>query len=217
MNRIAIRCSFTALAALAAMTCANRAVLAQTWTELGDAGQNGVAAAQNTVGSGPLTQIQGVLTGFSDVDVFCIEVTDHTTFRAFVGGFGGDSMLWLFNPSGTLQVWNDNASVFAQEGDIGEQGVFSNGIYYLAISNYNLQPRDAANTSLTLTTLWPGPQYQQRQGTTGTLDHWTALNSGPPMESYRIALISAAFAPAPGAGAAPVLGGLAAVRRPRRR
>ncbi len=57
------------------------AALAQTWNESPDAGEL-PGTAQITVGTGALSEIDGGLLDVSDVDMYCIRVTDPPTFRA---------------------------------------------------------------------------------------------------------------------------------------
>ena len=47
---------------------------AQTWTEVGDAGDL-IATAQTTVGAGAITQITGSLPLSDDVDLYCVRLT----------------------------------------------------------------------------------------------------------------------------------------------
>src|SRR5205807_874170 len=57
------------------------AAQAQVWNESGDAGDL-PATAQNTVGTGSLTSIQGNLDSPTDVDMYCIHVADRFAFVA---------------------------------------------------------------------------------------------------------------------------------------
>lgn len=208
-------------AAAAAMLAGGSAAMAggNTWAETGDAGQT-IGTAQQTLGLGSLQVLTGVLDGRNDVDIFCIHITDEALFRAQVTSFAGqDSILWLFNPDGTLQVANDdngNAGVPGLLSLITSQGVFSNGIYYLGISRYSNQPLNAANAPLLGNNLWPGPDVQQIQGNANILHHWNnGTEPGDMSGAYAITLRGAEFCPTPGAAALLGLGGLVAGRRRR--
>lgn len=208
--------------------CLSLPATGQTWNEGPDAGQNGVGAAQITIGSGQLRFINGIIANPADVDIFCIRITDEASFSARVTSFGStsslNSRLWLFNPDGTLQVWNDNSTfppVTPSDffSHITSQGVFSNGVYLLAMSHVLANPTDASGGQLNQTNgLWPGPDYQQlRPGGASVLAGW----SGSPLEgaggNYTITLTGAEFhaIPTPSAAATLGLGGLIAARRRR--
>lgn len=204
-------------AAAAAMLAGGSSALAgdNTWAETGDAGQT-IGTAQQTLGLGSLQVLTGVLDGRNDVDIFCIHITDEALFRAQVTSFAGqDSILWLFNPDGTLQVANDDFGGGALS-TITSQGVFSNGIYYLGVSRFANIPLNAANASLLTNTFWPGPDFQQIRGNANILDHWNnGTSPGNVGGAYSITLRGAEFCPTPGAAALLGLGGLVAGRRRR--
>lgn len=201
---------------------------AQTWNEGPDAGQNGVGAAQITIGSGNLRFINGIIANPADVDIFCIRVTDEASFSARVVSFGSsstvNSRLWLFNPNGTLQVWNDNSAFpIVAPSDylslITSQGVFANGVYLLAISHVLADPTDSVGNQLNQTNgLWPGPDYQQlRPGVSGVLSGWSNSSMEGVGGNYTIALTGAEFHALPSPAAATLLGfgGFFAARRRR--
>ncbi|MCP9874376.1 hypothetical protein [Synechococcus sp. Cruz CV-v-12] len=193
---------------------------AQVWNEVGDAGQNGVGAAQVTVGAGALTTINGSLFRDQDVDLYCIRITDFANFRAIVtASTNPDSTLHLFNPDGTLQVYNDDYFSGSGFSLITSQGVFANGTYFLAMANYDNRPRSVSNTDLHANTVWPGPQNNQVQGNGLVLSSWAGdgvVFFGLP-GAYTIELQGAEFhfIPAPSAAAMLGLGGLMAARRRR--
>jgi hypothetical protein len=190
---------------------------AQVWNEVGEAGQNGVGAAQITVGAGALTTINGSLFRDGDVDLYCISITDFASFRAIVTSSANpDSTLHLFNPDGTLQVSNDDYYLGSGYSLLTSQGVLANGTYFLAMTNYDIRPQSMSGTDLYANTFWPGPNAQQ-QGNGLVLSSWfgQSVFAGP--GAYTIALEGAEFhlVPAPGAAAMITLGGLIASRRRR--
>lgn len=182
------------------------------WIEVGDAGQDGVGAAQLTVGQGPLANIFGTLDGNNDADLYCIRITNEAQFLASVISFPGSAVLSLFNPDGTLQVGSYDP---AGDATITSQGVFTNGIYFLGISSFENKGLGADEAPVFADTVWPGPDLAQYQGTGSVLDHWD--NQGKFGGTYRIILHGAAFhVPTPGAGAMLGLGGMLMLRRRRR-
>lgn len=171
----------------------------QTWFEVGDAGQNGIAAAQVVSGSGTLNEINGILAfEGNDVDVYQIMITDFTSFSAETAG-PLDTMLWLFKADGTGQVANDDYSGISPLSRITNQGVFANGVYYIAVSTFNNQPQDAGGAFSFTATSWPGPDTNQLQpnGAAGPFEQWTGdLDPGG---GYQIFFTGASFVPSPGA------------------
>ena len=117
MNRMKL--SFVALGIAAMAGTAS----AQTWNEIGDAGDYPTNPAQVTVGVGALTSINGFLAGASagdDADAYLLTITDAANFMAStdpnyggsfidVGGFQDDSRLWLYDAmTGSLLMANDD-------------------------------------------------------------------------------------------------------------
>lgn len=198
------------------------ATFAQTWNEGPDAGQNGVGAAQITVGSGQLRFINGITANAADVDLFCIRITDEASFSARVLSFGPtgtlNSRLWLFNADGTLQVWNDDIDPL--NGDhlslITSQGVFNNGVYLLGMSFGGGALDASGNLIMATQTSWPGPDFQQLPGNGGVLASWST-SSAEIGGNYTIALTGAEFhvVPEPGVVSLLSVGGLMIARRRR--
>jgi hypothetical protein len=193
---------------------------AQTWNEVGDAGRDGVSAGQITFGEGALTTINGTLNVPTDVDLYGIRITDEALFRAEITAFAGpDPALFLFNADGTLQVFNDDLSLSDLLSVITSQGVFTNGVYFIAIGNLPNYPLTATSALMTTWNLWPGPDFRQRQSSGGILAGWDDHVGVPsdPFAAYSISLQGAEFlrVPAPGVVAMLGLGGLMASRRRR--
>ncbi len=190
---------------------------AQTWGEMGDAGQDGIGAAQTTVGSGSLSSITGLLTSGADVDLYEIRITDIAGFTAStIGGASFDTQLFLFAADGSGITENDDSgglqSLINSDGLIGSgSGV---GNYFLAVSRFNADPRDAGGVALFGFGTWPGSGDQRMPTSTAALAQWTT--SGSAAGDYRIELTGAEYAvPAPASLALLGLGGLAAARRRR--
>lgn len=193
------------------------AASAQVWDEVGDAGEAGIGAAQATVGAGPLTEIRGFLDAF-DADVYQIRITDVDGFSATtIGGASFDTQLFLFAADGSGITENDDAG--SLQSLINNQGLLGSGstpgLYYLAVSSFNRDPRDAGGSALFGFTSWPGTRTDQRMPTSANpFVSWS--DSGGGSGDYSIFLTGAEYAiPAPASLALLGLGGLAAARRRR--
>ncbi len=199
----------------AVLACCGSAYGDFSWNEVGDAGQNNIGAAQTPVGGGLLTSIVGTIGGANDVDLFGpFVITDPVGFLADVrGGATFDTQLFLFDAGGFGVVHNDDES--GPQSAIGGQAGFGAGEYYLAISAFNADPRDAGGGDIFGFAQFPGPLLQQRMpiGAAGALDAWTtSSNTG----GYNIA-IQGGVEPIPAPGSAVLalfgLGVFALIRR----
>jgi hypothetical protein len=111
------------------------------WTEIGDAGDL-PGTAQIVQGGGPLDSIFGVMND-PDVDMYKIYIYDPAGFSAHATGF--DPQLFLFDQSG-LGVYGDDDSGGGLNALLPAGNTYSPttpGIYYLAISEFNLDPFSA--------------------------------------------------------------------------
>lgn len=131
---------------------------ADTWTEVGDAGQT-LPSAQYTgaVGGNPLSMIFGSLGSSGDVDVYYINIAVASTFsattvNALTTTAGLDTQLYLFGSNGAAIYANDD-----DPGGLSSQstlpagnllGPLSPGFYYLAIATSGNEPVNFANTLL---------------------------------------------------------------------
>jgi MYXO-CTERM domain-containing protein len=209
-----MRTYLTAAVVLAAAGVAS----AQVWNESGDAGQDGVGAAQATVGSGALSSIVGTV-GL-DVDLYQIRITDIAGFTAStVGGAAFDTQLFLFAADGTGITENDDENdTFSLQSRINSDGLIGTGaapgIFYLAITSFNNQPLDGDGLGMFSFDVWPGSGDQRSPVSAGSLTSWNG--SGFEEGDYSISLTGAEYSvPAPASLALLGLGGLAAVRRRR--
>lgn len=188
---------------------------AQVWNESGDAGQDGIGAAQATVGAGALSAIVGSID--TDVDLYQIRITDIAGFTAStIGGASFDTQLFLFAADGTGITENDDSgglqSLINSDGLIGSGS--TPGIYYLAVSRFNNDPRGTDTLAMFGFTTWPGSGDQRMPSSTAALASWSGTSSTA--GDYRIELTGAEYSvPAPASLALLGLGGLAAARRRR--
>lgn len=135
------------LAILTVALCSNLA-RAQTYTEGGDVGHQGVLRAEACFAGGALTRINGSLDASDRADAYIIRVTNGAGFSAATTGLASfDTQLFLFYMDGSGLVSND---------DFGAPGVrtsnittgIANGYYILAISRYDDEPVDAAGVPI---------------------------------------------------------------------
>jgi hypothetical protein len=175
--------------------------------EIGDAAA--LLPGQNT-GSGALITITGELAlGAADVDLYAINIVDFANFSATVAS-GFDSQLFLFNAAGLGVVANDDA--IGANSRISSPLVNANGLYYIAISSYNIDPTSAGGF------IFPNTPFTGNNGPTGpgggsALTGWSGTGGAG---TYEIRFTGTDAVPAPGALALLGLGGLFAGRRNRR-
>lgn len=155
---------------------------AQTWAELGDAGQT-LGAAQVVDTNGSVATITGQ--NQFDADLFLIDIQDPVGFTA-AATCSFDAQLWLFDERGYPVCSNDDQG-FVTNPAIGAGFVPAAGRYYLAISpwNYDAQsPAGAMWGGLVAVTLAPNGVGRRE-----ALSGW----SGPTAlaGTYSIALVGA--------------------------
>ncbi|MBM4274854.1 MAG: hypothetical protein FJ134_10420 [Deltaproteobacteria bacterium] len=184
------------LVVMAALAIMAGGAYAATWNETGDA-EPLLGTAQVTTGSGPLTQISGQFFDRTDVDLYKIQITDHVNFTAQTG-LGWDPMLWLFNSSGLGVIADDDylgGSPKLSKGTIYQPP--SNGIYYLAISNFPHGPYSSGGNIFTWENLLASDgNYVSTPDGPGAglpLSSWSGAWEGPG-EPYTITLEGAGFA-----------------------
>ena len=162
------------------------------WTEVGDAGDL-PGTAQIVAGSGPLDSIFGVMND-PDVDMYQIYIFDPAGFSAYASGF--DPQLFLFDQAGMGVYANDDylsLNAFLPAGD--PYSPTTPGIYYLAISEWNLDPFNAGGK------IFSGYPIEAPTGPGGgnPVSYWSGGTWGHGGE-YMIELTGASYViPAPGA------------------
>ncbi|HVP38454.1 MAG TPA: hypothetical protein VMS93_04645 [Candidatus Saccharimonadales bacterium] len=178
--------------ALALLVPASRAA-AQTWNELGDAGSL-IPSAQHTVGSGPLTTIRGSLSSGTDIDLYCLTVTDPTNFYAhLLCTVSQDVHLWLFNASGYGVAHDDGCQ--ASLTGVWAPLVPSAGTYYLAVGGWGALALNGSQSLWTFSAGNPiiGPRAPDGPGAALPLTGWSGGSLGPLGPNYSVSLNGATF------------------------
>jgi hypothetical protein len=203
---------------LMALSAAHTTILAATWNETGDAGDS-LFTAQSTVGTGPLTQINGTLPSDSDLDLYLIRITDEANFLAYRNGALAqtDPDIWLFDLSGNGVSFN-NTTAFGQTG-LTSANVTANGLYYLGVSNGGAVAASAGGAIWNTGGAGPflGERAPDGPGAASPFTGWSSLGLNNSTFNYTLTLQGADFAavPEPGSLALMTLGlfALAAWRR----
>jgi len=177
--------SFLALTALTATA------LAQVdWTEQGDAGDlPETAQATGTDTSTPLSTISGALAA-DDVDMFAIYIADPSAFQAETNTdtTDFDSQLWLFDVNGNGIVHDDDSAGSLRSRITNANNCIPGpGIYYIAISRWNRDPRDCNDIAI-----WTGTANACAVAGSSRVASWTGSTSAG---TYQIVLQGAFTAP----------------------
>jgi hypothetical protein len=177
--------SFLALTALTATA------LAQVdWTEQGDAGDlPETAQATGTDTNTPLSSISGALAA-DDVDMFAIYIADPSAFRAETNTTttNFDSQLWLFDVNGNGIVHDDDSAGSLRSRITNANNCIPGpGIYYIAISRWNRDPRDCNDIAI-----WTGTANACAVAGSSRVASWTGSTSAG---TYQIVLQGAFTAP----------------------
>lgn len=166
------------------------------WAEVDDAGELG-GTAQVTVGTGPLTSIDGAMFGLDVADLYLIYIDDPAGFSATTVGLitTMDSQLFLFDSAGVGIYANDNSAdlnfPFQSTLPAGDpNSPTAVGDYLLGISSLNYDPLDAGAALI-----FPDVQFGVfGPNSSNPLAGW----AGRPFDDgeYSIALTGASFAQA---------------------
>ena len=185
-----IRTGIPALALIVCVLIAGSAG-AVTWIESPDAPESPYAM-QWTVGTGPLTDIQGYVFSTADRDAYCIEITDHVAFTASLSCTTFDDYdLWLFRTDGVGVTHNDGCS-FSNVLLTGAN-VYANGKYVLVISDNEHTARSAGSLPIWLQPAVSGERAPDGPGAAGAFVDWEfalQIFGGPPI--YQINLTGCA-------------------------
>lgn len=178
--------SMVALLALLAIVPSARA---QVWTESADAGSL-PATADHTVGTGALSLINGTLLSDTDVDMYCIRVTNPATFSAFLTcTVLSNDDVWLFDATG-LGLARDRGCQGSQT-KVGSPFVSVTGIYYLAVSGNDASAQNAGSNLWQLGVPASGQAAPNGPAAALPVTGWTGGTASP--ASYSIQLVGASF------------------------
>jgi len=173
------------------------------WTEIGDAGQL-ISTAQLTVGSDPLTEINGNISNPNDVDLYEIFINAPSSFSASMNWPSGtvdfvDAELFLFDAAGLGVAWNDDTAGpdFRPEIPAGSAVQPTTiGIYYLGIAAFDNMP--VSSGGLIFINSLDDPTGPDGPGAAFPVSDWTGVDKnvetfGP----YSITLTGTSFGAVP--------------------
>jgi hypothetical protein len=163
---------------------------AQTWNEVGDAGSF-IGTAQTTIGSGPLTTLNGTLSTPDDIDVYCITVGPTprvlglpvVTLQCVVNQ---GPTVWVFDASGVGVATNETCSGGGKT--ITTTLVSPGGptTLYVAVAHYGVEPSSAGGP------IWlpavAGERTPDGPGAAGFLNGWAGTPVVAPLNPYQIGL-----------------------------
>ena len=161
---------------------------AQTWNEVGDAG-NLVSTAQITVGSGAITQITGSLPLSDDVDLYCIKLTSvppaGTPLVQLACLLQQSPNVWLFDSAGN-GVFTNETCAFGSKTLLAPSVSMTPGTYYVGVSYYNRNAISAGGN------IWipavPGQRTPDGPGAALPLSGWAGIVIMNPPNPYTINL-----------------------------
>jgi hypothetical protein len=169
---------------------------AQTYSEIGDAGQTLGTAQATGVGSGSgLNSIFGTIGSGGDADIFAITLNAPTMFSASTANAFTtiDTALFLFNSMGQAIYTNDDVSGSSLQSTLPGGTSFTMslaaGTYYIAISLSGNEPINL-NGQLLFAAYINGNSTSVRGAAAGvnpsTLGNFNGSSSFPEMGGYRI-------------------------------
>ena len=175
---------------------------AQTWNEVGDAG-NLVSTAQPTVGSGAITQITGSLPLSDDVDLYCVRLNAvppaGTPLVQLTCLATQSPNVWLFDAAGN-GVFTNETCAFGSKTLLAPNVSMATGTYYVGVSYYNRNAVSAGGD------IWnpgvPGQRTPDGPGAAQPLSGWLGVVIMNPPNPYTINLVgfSACSAATPALG-----------------
>jgi len=202
----------TAALVLACMAVATVPAVAATWLESPEAPESPYAM-QWTVGTGPLTAIQGYILSSADRDAYCIEITDRFAFTAALTCATIDEYdLWLFRTDGLGVAHNDGCLGGAVQ--LTGANVGANGKYALVISDNEHTARSAGTLPIWLQPAAGGERAPDGPGAAGAFVDWEPVPEffgGPPL--YQINLTGCAPCEAAVAGEESAWGAMKSIYR----
>jgi hypothetical protein len=198
----------TSFAALALAIALVPGAQAQTWNEVGDAGDL-VATAQSTVGSGSLTAINGNLGSPTDVDLYCIKMLSvppaGLPLIQLQCVVNNGPNVWLFDAAGNGVFTNATCSS-GNKTIVAPNVSLATGTYYVAVSYTGVDPQSAGG-AIWLSGL-PAQRAPDGPGAGGALTGWAGSAIIQPVNPYHIALNFMSYCDAPTASGKATWGSL---------
>ena len=197
---------------------------ADTWTEVGNAGQL-VTTGQVTTGNpfNSLDTIIGSFSGANDIDLFLIYVSDPVAFSASASSLQ-NSQLFLFTNTGLGVITNDDRTLIDNNALIPDAsgrpglGPTTTGNYWLGISEFNHSPLSTGNKEIFAPGSGVGLRGPTGPGGANPLTAWANISATGAAGGYTITLTGAKFAtPEPTALVLYGIGALIAFRAFQRR
>jgi len=193
---VTARYAFAALILLGVAALAPTA-RAQTWTEVGDAGDL-IATAQTTVRAGAITQITGSLPLSDDVDLYCVRLTSvppaGTPLVQLVCVAQQSPNVWLFDAAGN-GVFTNETCALGSKTLLAPSVSMTPGTYYVGVSYYNRNAISAGGN------IWipgvPGQRTPDGPGAAQPLSGWAGIVVMNPPNPYTINLTGFAACAAP--------------------
>lgn len=168
-------------------------VHAQVWNETGDAGDL-VSTAQATLGTGPLTTINGNLASPTDVDLYCIRMPSvppaGTPLIQLQCVVNNGPNVWLFDATGK-GVFTNMTCASGSKTILAPNVSLAAGTYYVAVSFTGIDPQAAAG-AIWLPAL-PGQRAPDGPGGAGSLTAWAGSPIVQPLNPYQIRLAAMSF------------------------
>lgn len=186
---------FFLLALCGALVLTALPLQAQTYNEIGDAGQTiGTAQSSGLTITNATASIFGTIESPTDADIFSIQINTPMLFTATtVGGSILDTSLFLFNNLGNAIYTNDDANGSSFQSTLPAGSSFTMtlapGLYYIAISLSGNEPINS-NGQLLFAPYIGGNSTSVRGPAAGinptTLANFNGLNSFDETGAYRI-------------------------------
>lgn len=181
---------------------------AQSWNEVGDAGDM-IATAQVTVGAGPFTTLNGALGSAGDVDMYCIElgltprVLGIPAVQLQCVMVSGPNV-WVFDAAGNGVATNQ---ICAGGFKTVTTAMFpSPGTYYVAVAYDGVRPQSAGGA------IWDPSALTERApdgpGAASPLTGWAGAGNVAPVNPYQLSLGYITYCDAATPAAKPTWGAL---------
>jgi hypothetical protein len=215
MKRVTIRSGALPVQAIVTCCIALQSARAQSWAEVGDAGQT-IGTAQVPIGVGFMSHITGILG--SQADMYLIHIPSGGLFTATTetAGTTFDTQLFLFNAAGIGIAMNDDTTGSPPFHSTLSGPLLSSlpaGNYLLAISTFGTEPVSAGG--LIFPDVFPGVFGPTGPGGGVPLSSWTGGTSAGSYDILMTGGVTSVIPPAPPSVALLALAAMAGRRRRR--